>query len=70
MKCNKCGKEFKDDRLNPRGYHNPMMHKFVITFGYGSIHDTEQMTFWLCEDCIFEDTKDFKILPKIEDYDI
>lgn len=70
VRCNKCGKEFENDKLYKGQFHNPLLHKFVVTFGYGSPRDMEQWSFWKCEDCINEDIEDFVILPQIEEYDL
>lgn len=69
-KCNKCGKLFKNDELYKGQFHNPLLHRFVIAFGYGSPRDTEQWSFNKCESCIADDIDDFVILPQIEEYEL
>jgi hypothetical protein len=68
-KCNVCGKSFKDTGLYTE-FHNPMLHKFVVTFDYGSCFDMERWEFWKCEDCLLKEIKTFSVLPKMENYEI
>ena len=72
--CNRCGKlEQNADSFTENGFHN-----FGVNFGYGSKYDTDQWEFDLCEDCLFEVVKDFKVAPSgfmidsyeyVEDYE-
>lgn len=60
MTCNRCGNDITmyDDKL-----------EFDHYFGYNSTKfgDLTQVTFDLCEECIFEITTTFKIAPKVID---
>lgn len=50
--CNKCGQSFE--------YASDMQ----VNFGYGSVYDMETWEFYICDDCIQELVKSFKIAPK------
>ncbi len=50
--CNKCGQVFK--------YVNDM----AVGFGYGSQFDMETWEFCMCDDCLEELAKTFKVVPK------
>jgi hypothetical protein len=69
MKCNVCGKTYEDKGAHPYKYYNEQMHKFTVTFEYGSKFDTQQWEFWKCENCLIEEVEHFVILPKINSYD-
>lgn len=64
VSCNKCGKSLKvnenecivDDRQNEP-------HEFVCDFGYYSSFDGERWNFDLCETCLVELVKSFKLVP-------
>jgi hypothetical protein len=70
MKCNQCGKDYEDKKVHPYQYYNPMIHKFTVTFNYGSVRDGECWEFHKCEDCLIEEVQNFCILPKISSYEI
>jgi hypothetical protein len=69
MKCNKCGKDFKDEGRYTEFY-SPFLHKITITFGYGSKRDMETWEFYKCESCLIEEVENFSILPKIQNYEL
>lgn len=51
--CNKCGKPYVRAERN--------LHRFGITFEYGSEHDGDIWQFKLCEECICELIHQFTI---------
>lgn len=60
--CNKCGNSCTVNWTGDLGQH------FDFTFGYNSSHDGENYEFDLCEKCIFEMFKTFKIEPNGDKY--
>jgi len=68
MKCNCCGTVFQD-QAKEGDFYNPMLHKFTISFAYGSPHDGTQLTFWKCDNCLEKEIENFKCLPEIKSYE-
>jgi len=67
--CNKCGQVFDlEEGYGLETWQAEFMHQFKLRFGYASNHDTEDWKFDLCENCIEEIAKDFKIPPEITNY--
>jgi hypothetical protein len=60
--CNKCGSagsNSSDDQFAENLYHS-----FEVQFGFGSDLDDIEWSFDLCDNCIKEIVKSFKIKPK------
>lgn len=55
--CNKCGVEVRDSvaQLN---------NSIEKSFGYGSIYDTQNWNFYMCDNCLKELVDSFKHKPK------
>lgn len=68
--CNRCGFTVDLSKEDYELFLTDMLHEFSISFGYGSGHDLENWKFDLCEDCIEEIVKTFKIPVKKSMYDI
>jgi hypothetical protein len=62
--CNKCGKEevLSGEKFQ-REVQSNKFQSFDCSFGYGSNYDMENWEFDLCEDCLEEIVKSFKIVP-------
>ena len=59
--CNKCGKEvYNTEEWNPE-FDN--FQSFDIVFGFGSEFDGDELNFDLCDNCMVEFIKSFKIPP-------
>lgn len=57
--CNKCGRKFENTvEFNP-DFNN--CHSFEIGFWYGSEFDGRTESFDLCDDCMIEFIKSFKV---------
>jgi hypothetical protein len=54
--CNCCGKALETNELNS-------VQKINLSFGYGSEFDTQEWGVDLCENCIKNITKQFKVVP-------
>jgi hypothetical protein len=61
--CNRCGLEISSDKDEAEN-----IQSFEISFGYFSNHDTESWHFDLCDKCIEEIVKSFKIPPVVTNY--
>lgn len=61
--CNKCEREAHPSHPGDYWSQN-LMHEIQTHFGYGSAHDMESWNFHLCETCLLEFIKTFKIMPK------
>jgi hypothetical protein len=62
ISCNKCGYKVDLDKLPEDGWiYQEIFQNIVIKFGYGSGHDGEEWNFDLCESCLDELKKSFKI---------
>jgi hypothetical protein len=62
--CNKCGKEkILSGEKFQREVQANKFQSFDCSFGYGSHYDMENWEFDLCEDCLEEIVKTFKIVP-------
>jgi hypothetical protein len=58
VQCNKCGKECdKGEEFNEN------MNNFYFGFGWGSRYDGETWDFDLCEECLVDIIKSFKVVP-------
>lgn len=64
IRCNKCGKIIDQNNYAELN----KIHTIMLSFGYGSEHDMETWDFDVCEDCILEYIKGFKIAPNITGY--
>ena len=51
--CDRCGKVKKEG-----DWHTPDLLSFRQSFGYGSDYDQDEISFDLCEKCLFEMLKD------------
>lgn len=60
--CNKCGQSLKNCGFEDYGFEG--LIEISILFGYGSKQDGTSYKFSLCEDCIMELVKSFKIAPE------
>ncbi len=60
--CNKCGKKFIKDDGN-KYWWDAQLHGFSVGGGYGSRWDGGDFSFDLCENCIEELVRTFKIYP-------
>ncbi|MEK4025404.1 hypothetical protein [Sporosarcina sp. FSL W7-1283] len=58
--CNKCGKH--DDAKE--GINLAHYQEIGVSFGYGSDYDMQSWKFDLCEECLVELVKTFKIIPE------
>lgn len=63
IECNKCGKRCDLENME-FSFDIDMLHEFLVSFGYGSSYDMESWGFDLCEDCLLELIKTFKIVPE------
>lgn len=70
MRCNKCGKEFKNTGWYKDQFHNPSLHQFTVVFGYGSPRDMESWKYYKCEDCLVEEVESFSLIPDIKEYEL
>ncbi|AMQ66702.1 hypothetical protein FDG96_gp43 [Bacillus phage Mgbh1] len=58
--CNKCGKSVD---LTEDDFAGNLFHSFKTSFHYGSAFDMETWEFDLCEDCLLDIVKTFKVEP-------
>ncbi|MHB8065093.1 MAG: hypothetical protein ACYDG2_21165 [Ruminiclostridium sp.] len=63
--CNNCGKKFKEEGFDPAWANT--IHSFSIDFGYHSKHDGDNLQFDLCEQCLEQFIKKFKIPVQIKE---
>ena len=67
--CNKCGVSEDRSGGNCEDYYGDKygyddnFARFETNFGYGSRYDNENWSFDLCEDCLTELVKTFKVVP-------
>lgn len=63
--CNKCGiaTQLSNNEI-AREYVKEQYSEIQLSFGYGSSWDSQNWSFDLCEDCLRELVKSFKIVPK------
>jgi ribosomal protein L32 len=61
--CNNCGESFHAKHIAMDYYENSQIHNFVTSFHYGSKYDCESINFDLCEKCLLEMIKKFKVKP-------
>lgn len=61
--CNKCGKEEVEENPEQDFTVDNKIHELGVSFGYGSIFDSEYWGFDLCNDCLMEFIKTFKHKP-------
>ena len=66
--CNRCGQIYDLEKDELEEWQADFMRQFTIRFGYTSAHDTEDWHFDLCEECLEEIIKEFKIAPEITNY--
>lgn len=59
--CNKCGK--KIDVSNPIA--DKTVTEISVNFGYGSAFDTQIWRFDLCDNCMVEITRGFRLSPDV-----
>ena len=52
--CNKCGMTIED---------NAKIHSMGLNFGFGSNYDNQRWDFELCESCLVDTVKGFKLSP-------
>lgn len=57
--CNKCG-----DKSTEEDYDFERFQEFSISFGYGSRYDSEHWRFDLCDECLTELVRSFKVVPQ------
>ena len=64
--CNRCGRiEKTATDENSNMYMLNHFEKLSINFGYDTSHDMETWNFDLCENCIEEIVKEFRIPPRV-----
>lgn len=63
--CNKCGKKYEQVMDKSFGEYcwDSELNKFEIGFGYESRYDEQYWKFDLCDDCLTEIVRGFKIVP-------
>jgi hypothetical protein len=71
--CNKCGESYVQktqyaNDYDPNDYTNEHfweaeIHEFNVGFGYGSKYDMESWQFDLCDDCLTDLVKSFRVVP-------
>ena len=66
--CNKCGKSLKQIISTDGDFNFCGLEEVQMICGYGSKNDGTIYTFSMCEDCVLELIKSFKIPAKEEDY--
>ena len=59
--CNKCGNSFVAYHWGMKDYHNSQVHNFHLTFDNRSKHYNKNLNFDLCEDCLLEFVRTFKV---------
>jgi hypothetical protein len=65
--CNKCGLTLDNEtQYGLEEWQADFIHKFKVSFGYGSLRDGESVDFDLCENCLEELFKSFKIPEQVE----
>ncbi len=62
--CNKCGFTMDLEKTEYEEFMVDTIHSFKVGYGYASLHDEEFYQFDLCENCLEELYKTFKIPPK------
>ncbi|MFD0712284.1 hypothetical protein [Paenibacillus sp. GCM10027626] len=74
--CNKCGKQAMYRPLpdkTAKDEQQIQMQSFECSFGYSSRYDNENWSFELCEECLLELVRSFKLVPqgfRSSDYDL
>jgi hypothetical protein len=66
--CNPCGKTFTKTEADSF-YWDSKIQQIFLYFGYGSKHDMEKWEFCMCEECIENFVKTFKIPIVIKNVD-
>jgi hypothetical protein len=66
--CNKCGLVYDLEKDDLEEWQADFIHKFTTDFGYASSHDGEVWHFDLCEKCLEELAKDFKVPVEVHNW--
>lgn len=66
--CNKCGHEMDLDKEEYEEFMTDTIHEFKVSYGYGSEHDLQSYSFDLCENCLDELYRSFKVPPQVDDW--